>query len=77
MYKVTLLANNKRSTQMVSGDKTPNAILAEFGAGRLQFSLNGTPLTPAAMDTPIGALDEQYRLGDTLFLTGVVKTDNA
>lgn len=77
MFKVTTLANNKRSTQMYSADTTPSQILAEFGAGRMQFSLNGTPLNAAAMETGIGALAAQYGLGETLFLTGVVKTDNA
>lgn len=77
MFKVTVLVNNKRSTAMYAADKTPSSILSEFGAGRLQFSLNGTPLSSAAMDTPIGALADQYGLGETLFLTGVVKTDNA
>lgn len=77
MFKVTVLANNKRSSQMYSGDTTPAQILAEFGAGRLQYSLNGTPLSATAMQTGIGALAAQYGLGEALFLTGVVKTDNA
>ena len=77
MFKVTVLSNNKRTTSMVDGSKTPVEILSEFGTGRLQFSLNGTPLVGEAMNTPIGVLAANYGLGDTLFLTGVVKTDNA
>ena len=77
MYKVTILTNNKRATSMVDGNKTPAEILSEFGTGRMQFSLNGTPLTGDALNTPIGALAASYGLGDQLFLAGVVKTDNA
>ena len=77
MFKVTVLANNKRTTAMYDGDKTPAEILSEFGTGRLQFSLNGTPLSGDALNTPIAALSANYGLGEQLFLTGVVKTDNA
>lgn len=78
MFKVTILVNNKRDTVMASGDQTPRTILSGFGGGDgLKFNLSGTSLNAEAMDTPIGVLAERYHLPENLFLSGVVKTDNA
>lgn len=77
MFKVTILTNNARSTKMVDGAQTPAEIIAETGAGNMQFSLSSHPLDAAAMNTPIAALAATYGLGDTLFLAAVAKTQNA
>ena len=77
MFKVTILSNNKRETILVPGEKTPAELVADFGAGNMQFSLSSHPLSAEQMNTPIAALAAGFGLGDTLFLASVAKTNNA
>lgn len=78
MFSADIMLNTRREVKLVSGTETPAAILSEMGVNmNNQFSINGSILSAADLQTPISALSLKYGFTDSFFLTSVVKTQNA
>ena len=78
MYQADIMLNTRREVKLVNATDTPASILSEMGANMgNQFSINGSVLSAADMQTPISGLAAKFGFTDSFFLRSVVEAQNA